>query len=446
MRQERRELVMTATTPSTGGGSADTEAGEQARLASVARYDILDSSPEAAFDRVAAVAARMLDAPIATVSIVDADRVWFKASQGLDGMTQVGRDPGFCASAILHDEPIYVVSDAASDPCAKQNPLAQGHLAVRFYAAAAIVTSDGYRLGTVDVFDTRTRELTDTEAATLRDLAALVTDLLESRLAGLTTLTHERAMRARAERDAAMIEDFVGTLQRTLLPPTLPRVPGLELECHYYAASPREVTGDFYDVFSLGDGRWGFFLGDVAGHGAPAAAVTSLVRYTLRTAALHDADPVAGLTELNNAMLMDSHSSRFCTVMFGIMSAGPESGFDLTLAGGGHPPAMWLRPAADVVDRVRPVGGMLVGALPDARFTSVRLHLDPGDTLLLYTDGLTEARPGGAFFGEDGLAAFLGGRISTGAGELISGLTELIGGFDPAPTDDVALLAMTVAR
>jgi sigma-B regulation protein RsbU (phosphoserine phosphatase) len=445
MRQERRELIMTAITPSAGGAAADTGAGEQARLASVARYDILDTSPEAAFDRVAAVAARLLNAPIATVSIVDADRIWFKAAHGLDGMTQVGRDPGLCASAILHDAPVYVVSDAVSDPRARKNPLVQGQLAVRFYAAAAIVTSGGHRLGTVDVFDTRPRELTDTEMATLCDLAALVTDLLESRLAGLTTLTHERAMRTRAERDAAMIEDFVGTLQRTLLPPTLPRVPELELECHYYAASPREVTGDFYDVFSLGDGRWGFFLGDVAGHGAPAAAVTSLVRYTLRTAALHDPDPVAGLTELNNAMLMDTHSSRFCTVMFGIMTPGSSSGFDLTLAGGGHPPAMWLRPGSDVVDRVRPVGGMLVGALPDARFTSVRLHLDPGDTLLLYTDGLTEARPSGAFFGEDGLAAFLSGRTRTGAGKLVCDLTELIDGFDPAPTDDVALLAMTVS-
>lgn len=435
---------MTAITPSAGSGSTNVDEAEQTRLAAVARYEILDTPQDGSFDRIAALAARLLDMPIATVSIIDADRVWFKAVLGLDGVTQVGRDPGLCVSAIQHDGPAYVVPDAATDPRTRSNPLVQGEPGVRFYAAAPITTSDGHRLGTVNVLDTRPRELDASGVETLKDLAALVMDQLEARLSALVMLRHERSMREQAERDAATIEDFAGTLQRTLLPPALPRVPGLELACHYHAASLREVTGDFYDVFSLGDGRWGFFLGDVAGHGAPAAAVTSLIRYTLRTAALHEADPVVGLTELNTAMLMDSHSSQFCTVLFGIMTPGATGGFDLVLGGGGHPPAFWLHADAGRVEQVRPVGGMLVGALPDARFVTTRMHLAPGDTLLLYTDGLTEARPDGAFFGEDGLAAFLTGRTSTSANGLVRDLAELISGFEPGPTDDVALLAMTV--
>ena len=78
---------------------------EHDRLAAVGRYDILDTPPDGAFDRVAALAARWFGAPIATVSIVDSDRIWFKATHGLDGVTQIGRDSGLCASAILQDAP-----------------------------------------------------------------------------------------------------------------------------------------------------------------------------------------------------------------------------------------------------------------------------------------------------------------------------------------------------
>lgn len=416
------------------------EAGETARLAAVVRYDILGTPPDEAFDRIAAMAARLLDTSIATVSIVDADRIWFKATHGLEGVAQVERAPGLCASAILQNEP-YVVRHALSDPRTADNPLVQGQWGVRFYAAAPIISPDGHRLGTVDVLDTRSREVSDTDLATLQDLAAVVMGELELRLSTLTTLRHERDLRER-------VEGFASTLQRTLLPPSLPEVPGLGLACHYHAASTSEVTGDFYDVFSLGDGRWAFFLGDVAGHGASAATVTSLTRYTLRAAALHSSDPAAALAELNAALLMDPQTPQCCTVLFGILQPEPTGGFDIVLAAGGHPPALWLRPdpatGAGTVEEVWPAGGMLVGALPDASFATSRLHLEAGQTLLLYTDGLTEARPGGKFFGEERLTAFLAKHTGAEAPALIDELTTLIDGFDPSPTDDVALLALSV--
>ncbi|WP_199430644.1 PP2C family protein-serine/threonine phosphatase [Qaidamihabitans albus] len=433
------------TRPFSNPAPADSEAVEQARLGALARYDILDTPPDGAFDRIAALAARMLNAPIATVSIVDSDRIWFKATHGLEGVTQVGRDPGLCASAILHDRP-HVVPDALTDPRTAANPLVHGELGIRSYAGVPLTTADGHRLGTLNVLDTRPRQLSEADVATLRDLAAVVMDELELRLSTLSTLRRERQMREQIQRDAELIDHFAATLQRTLLPPTLPHVPGLELACHYHAASPRQVIGDFYDVFPLGDGRWGFFLGDVAGHGASAAAVTSLIRYTLRAAALHESDLVAGLAELNTALLMDSHNSKFCTVLFGTLTGVTGGGFHVTLASGGHPPALRLRPERDgaAVDELGPDGGMLVGALPEARFSTCSLRLEPGHTLLLYTDGLTEARPDGAFFGEDGLHAFVVSRPGKNAGQLISNLTELIGKFDPPPTDDIALLAISV--
>lgn len=425
----------------------EAEAVEAARMAAVARYDILDTPPDGAFDRIAGLAARLLRAPIATVSIVDTDRIWFKATHGLSGVSQVGRDPGLCSSAILRDGP-YLVSDASTDPAAADNPLVRGDLGIRSYAAAPITTADGHRLGTVNVLDFRPRRVGDAELATLRDLAGMVMDQLELRLSALTTLRRERELRAQVERDKATLDWFAATLQRALRPSALPQVPGLEIASHHQPAEPRQVTGDFYDVFALDDGRWAFFLGDVEGHGAPAAVATALVRYTLRAAAMHDPNPVAALTELNTALLRDPDVPQCCTVLFGLLFAHPAGGFSITLGGGGHPPALWLRPATlghgPAFEQVWPAGGTLVGALPDAAFSVRRLHLRPGQTLLLHTDGLTEARPGGTFFGEDGLIDFLNGRTERNAYELIAGLADLIQQFDPPPADDVALLALGV--
>ncbi|MYW16511.1 GAF domain-containing protein, partial [Streptomyces sp. SID2955] len=244
---------------------------EAARIAAVRRYDILDTPPDGAFDRVAAMAARLFDVPVATVTIVDTDRIWFKAAHGLEGVAEIGRDPGLCGSAILRDDTM-VIPDTLKDPVAADNPLVAGEMGVRFYAAAPIITPDGHKLGTVNVLDTRPRSITEEDTATLADLAAIVLDEMELRLSALRALRDEqarreaeqrhaeaeraraeaeRAAREKAEQDKAAIAAFASTLQRTLLPPALPVVPGLELACHYRTASAHDVGGDFYDVFPL---------------------------------------------------------------------------------------------------------------------------------------------------------------------------------------------------
>jgi DNA-binding SARP family transcriptional activator len=156
-------------------------ADEKERLAAVRRYDILDTPPNGAFDRVAALAARFFMVPVATVTIVDEDRIWFKARHGIE-IDEVGRDPGLCASAILQYEP-YVVSNAPEDARAMTNPLVRGELGLQFYAGAPVTTRDGFSLGTVNVMGKEPREVTEVELETLRDLAAIVVDELELRLA-----------------------------------------------------------------------------------------------------------------------------------------------------------------------------------------------------------------------------------------------------------------------
>jgi phosphoserine phosphatase RsbU/P len=204
--------------------SAIVPANEAQRLEAILRYDILDTPPDGAFDRIAALAARWFRVPIATVTIVDRDRIWFKAREGID-VHEIDRDPGLCASAILQDEP-YVVVDAARDPRTLDNPHVRGELRLRFYAAAPIKTVDGHNLGTINVIGREPRDVTPAERQTLKDLAAIVADELELRLAARRAVELERAQKLEAER-------LTSVLQRRLLPQGTPEVPGVELATYY---------------------------------------------------------------------------------------------------------------------------------------------------------------------------------------------------------------------
>ncbi|MCT2591437.1 GAF and ANTAR domain-containing protein [Streptomyces sp. N2-109] len=173
---------------------------ERQRLAAVRNYRILDTPPDGTFERVAALAARSFHVQLATVTIVDEDRIWLAAAQGIHGISEIGRDPGLCASAILQGEP-YVLTDTLKDARAVSNPLVRGELGLRFYAAAPLTTAEGHRLGTVNVMDTGPREVTQEETDTLRDLAAVVMDALELRLATLRVVRLEQDLRRDQEAD-----------------------------------------------------------------------------------------------------------------------------------------------------------------------------------------------------------------------------------------------------
>jgi two-component sensor histidine kinase len=150
---------------------------EAARMAAVRRYDILDSPPDGAFDRITALAARRIGVPIAIISIVDEDRIWFKSHHGLP-VEQIDREPGLCASAILGDSP-YLIEDARRDPRSLANPLVAGDFGLQFYAAVPLTTSDGHNLGTLCVIDIEPRPISQDQIDDLQDLASIVMDQLE---------------------------------------------------------------------------------------------------------------------------------------------------------------------------------------------------------------------------------------------------------------------------
>ncbi len=452
------------------------------------RYRLLEMPPDRVLSRIAGLAARSLDVPMATVSIVGADDIRFMAVHGLPSIDHAAQD-GVGALALTSDAP-FVVQDALGDPSTADNEFVRTHR-IRFYASAPIVTFDGHSLGTVAVMDTRVRAVSGVQLAVLQDLAAMVMEQLDSRLASLDALTVERGLRsaaeyarddarferyhaqqardtahrdrdvaqherddARQDRDVAirdrniaeydrdLTEEYAAVLQQTLLPTTLPTVAGASLAAHYHPASPRRIGGDFYDVFALGDDRWAFFIGDVEGHGVDAAVVTSLIRYTLRSAALHYSDPRQGLAELNSVLLRELDLRRFCTVLFGTLQRRPdEQGFAVTIATGGHQPALLLDPTSGTAAMVRSDEGTLVGLRADAQFHKCDVILRPGQTLLFYTDGIVEARRGVNPFNEDSLAAFAADHAGLDAVGLIDELATLIPKL--APEDDIALLAIS---
>ncbi|WP_329129522.1 SpoIIE family protein phosphatase [Streptomyces sp. NBC_01476] len=256
----------------------------------------------------------------------------------------------------------------------------------------------------------------------------------------------EQARRA-AETDRVRLREALAVLQRSLLPDALPTIEGLKSAAYYHTAAPDRLGGDFYDLFALDARRWAFFLGDVCGKGPEAAAVTSLARYTLRTTVLHDPDPAAALATLNGALFerYTGAEPQYCSAVFAVLErAGPA--FTVHLASGGHPPPLLLR-GDGTADYLPAIGGLLVGILPEPHFASLRIVLNPGDTLLLYTDGLTEARigPDRRLYGEDALLDF-GRAMPPGAGPhtLIAALRDLVTGFGTGLADDTALLAVGV--
>jgi serine phosphatase RsbU (regulator of sigma subunit) len=249
---------------------------------------------------------------------------------------------------------------------------------------------------------------------------------------------------------ARLVEEHVRVsagLQETLLPPMLPRVEGADLASRYRPAGEASlIGGDFYDVFPAGGGRWVVAIGDVCGVGPEAAAVTGIARYTLRAVGREDPRPTHTLAALNAAILSRTVENRFCTAVTASIEPVSGGGLSVSWSNAGHPPPLVLRDdgRVDVLDERL---GPLLGVLPEATFTEASVDLHSGDALILYTDGLTEARPaGGPFFGEARLAevaASCAGRTADGIARRIElAVIDHIGGL---PDDDVAILVVRAA-
>ncbi|MFE5759531.1 SpoIIE family protein phosphatase [Streptomyces massasporeus] len=234
------------------------------------------------------------------------------------------------------------------------------------------------------------------------------------------------------------------SLQRSLLPPGLPEIDGVEVDVIYRAAGEgNEVGGDFYDVFPIRDGAYGFAIGDVCGTGPNAAAVTGLARHALRLLAREGLSGPAVLERLNSAILDEGSRSRFLTLLYGEMRPQEDGSAELKVVCAGHPLPLRLRQDGSVEPAAEPQP--LLGVIEDLELYEQAVTLDPGDVLLCVTDGVTERREGARMLGDDGLADVLTTCTGLTAGAVAARIMRAVERFaSDAPSDDMAILAMRV--
>jgi sigma-B regulation protein RsbU (phosphoserine phosphatase) len=221
----------------------------------------------------------------------------------------------------------------------------------------------------------------------------------------------------------------------------MPAVPGLDVAAAYRAAGQGdEVGGDFYDVFERRDGEWVVVIGDVRGKGAEAAAVTALVRYTLRATAIHVDEPARVLEVLNQALLRQNVDS-WCTVAYATLRCPSGPHCPLTVACGGHPLPIRIGASSPPQPVGRP--GTLMGAMEDVTVSSVVTELERGDAVVFFTDGVTEGRGPQGFFGDDRLVELLATMRGKPAAEIAEGLVTAVVDFQQGmPRDDIAVLVL----
>jgi PAS domain S-box-containing protein len=238
--------------------------------------------------------------------------------------------------------------------------------------------------------------------------------------------------------------EIARVLQRSLLPPHLPEIPGVEVGAEYLSVEEAsEVGGDFYDLINTVEDGWICAIGDVRGKGVEAASVTALARYTIRAVTLKNDRPSEILAALNEAMLRQLPEDRFCTAAcVRLEPQDGSAGVGVDVSRAGHPPPLLVRPEGTVEE----IGcsGKVLGVFPEAELRDTSLRLMPGEALVLYTDGVTEARsPDGDFFGEGRLRHLLSSCAGFDAGTLAGRIKDTVLDFqEGSPRDDLAVLVL----
>ncbi|MGY2003579.1 SpoIIE family protein phosphatase [Blastococcus sp. SYSU DS1024] len=345
----------------------------------------------------------------------DAPRRVFRRGEGLPGRAWLQRVP-------------VVVEDLATDPRVVRRDVARAD-GLSTGVAFPVLSGDTL-LAVCELFSTQSRPVPPELLEVLGHAGRQIGQFLA---------------RLRAE---SVVRDLADTLQRSLLPSLLPTIPGVELAARYRAGGDSAlVGGDTYDVTPLPDGRWMVLIADVCGTGAEAAAVTAVTRHTARAAAT--GSPAEILRAVNTALLHEQGSAplRFVTACCLVLELA-EPGHRVRLAVAGHP----LPVVSDADCDARPVGtaGPPLGIDAEVELTETTLHLPPGSTLVLYTDGVTEARDdAGRQFGEDALLRVVAGAPVADPEAVVGAISaaveaQLAGSrYEP---DDLAVLALAVPR
>ncbi|MGU3437511.1 PP2C family protein-serine/threonine phosphatase [Actinomycetes bacterium M1A6_2h] len=354
---------------------------EAARQRSLDRLQLTDSETEERFDQITRLAQRVFDVPIATVTLLDKDRLWFKSVQGLD-ITEAPRRDTFCQVTVQQVEgeradPTVLVEDAREDERFAQLPVVQAADGIRFYAGYPLFGPGGHAVGTFCLFDTEPRTLDKPQLQAFCEMADW------------------------AQREMLRADDMnrAAQVQQRLLPVTPPRLTGYEVDAVCQPAFL--IGGDFYDMYKVPGGMM-FTVADVMGKGTGAAIITASVRAVLR--GVHRTVASSGFGTLDLSASMDlagsllhedlEHTSSFVTAFHARLEAATgdveyvDAGHGLALICRGNGDAEWL--SSD---------GFPLGVVESSSWTARSVHLDLGDSLVCFSDGLLE------LFGPDDLEA-----------------------------------------
>jgi phosphoserine phosphatase RsbU/P len=401
-----------------------------AELASNGLTDLLAVGLEESLGRVAALAAAALGTPRASVTFAGT-----RSPSGLIGAIGTGSqqspyEQSLCADVLCSEDNLIIGDTRARRPV-RTNGNLPGPVGMIAWAGVPVHDQDGHVAGVLWVADQVPRQWSVSDVAILKILAQVTS----SEIILWATLAHTAGRAVVAQ-----------TLEESLLPPRVPSIPGLQVAAQYAAGGTgAEVLGDFCDVFPSTRGSWGMVVGDVCGKGSGAAKVTALARYALRAVARRQTRPSLILADLNQVLLdWPTDDRRFLTAIYATVRP-VRGGAMVRISSAGHPLALVLAANGQVREFGRP--GTLLGVLADPELHDSQRLLRPGDSVIMFSDGVTEARGGldRDLYGDErlrGMVARLGGLTAMAMAEAVqSAILTFSGG---RLSDDAVALVMKV--
>jgi phosphoserine phosphatase RsbU/P len=393
-------------------------------LAAASPAGRLPARGEDPFGRVARLVSLVLGVPLASVAIAGELCSWRHRLGAPDNAGwQSPAEQAWCRQVVGSQDKL-IIDDARLDPYASGDEPA----GVIAWAGFPVRDPDGHVVAALCAADHQPRRWSAGDAEILETLAHIA--------AGEIAL--QVALQHSAER-----AELAQTLQESLLPPRLPEIPGLDVAARYVAGrTGAEVLGDFFDVFPSVRGSWGIVVGDVCGQGVPAAKSTALARYTLRAEAHRETRPSLILAALNQALLeWLTDDPRFLTAIYATVRP-TRAGASVQISSAGHPLALVRRADGRVQAFGRP--GTLLGLVPDPALSDSRRLLRAGDSLILFTDGITEARRRSdrELYGEDRLRDCITGLAGASAVQMADAIQRAALAFsgEDCGDDTVALV------
>jgi sigma-B regulation protein RsbU (phosphoserine phosphatase) len=406
------------------------------RLEALRGLGLLDTPAEERFDRLTRLLTVVLHVPMAYISLVDAERQWFKSSCGLNA-SETPRAISFCGHAILADDPL-IVADAANDVRFRDNPLVTGEPFIRFYAGHPLSAPNGHKVGTLCVADRQARSLHEGEIDTLREMAKIV-----ERELSLVEVAHLQRNLLTSQRRLAEELSEAARYVRSLLPQPLEGP--VRTRSRFEPSS--QLGGDFFGCDWIDQDHLMVYLLDVSGHGVGAALLSISVANALRARSLPDTDfrdPGQVLERLNGAFPMERQDEKYFTAWYGVFDRRTRR---LRYASAGHPPAVLV--SGPTPEQAAPVelgmNSLAIGMMPDVTFASAVAEMGAFGKLFVFSDGVYEIpKPDGSIMRRAELVAYLSSLPINSGPDDIWQFIQAVAGGDTLP-DDFSVFELTFA-